>query len=697
MAAVEFYELAFEEKNFEKNKARAVEAYFKYAESCRKSYSFNKAEKYYKKVVESGEEKSKYPTAYFYYPYTLKHLAKYDLAKAGFEQFLTIKDNSKEIETLKRQAAQEVKSCILALEIYTRPIEGVSVENVGDNVNTKYSDFAPHLVDGDLYFSSLKFEAQTQRRINPDDPAEKHLYGKLMVAKDGASKKGSLLTGLNQKYINIGNSTLSPDGKRLYYSVCDKDPVTYEFICKIFMAERSGKGKPWSKGKELPFNSKKGTNTHPNIAFDSTINKEVMYFISGREGGEGDHDVWVVTIESNGKYGEPVNLGKVINTEGKEATPFFHQATQTLYFSSTWHPGLGGYDIFKSTRENGQWTTPINVGVPLNSAANDLYFYISPQVDTFGYFSSNRPGSKILTGESCCNDIYALVLPTTIEPGLPTDIVANNDPEPEPEPEPNPNPEPEPEPIVEPNPEPEPIVEPKPEPIVEPKPEPEPIVEPKPEPEPIVEPKPEPQPEPKPEPTVNDLEKMLPLTLYFHNDEPDSNTRAIVTRTTYDQAFNSFMSLKGLYETEYSAQFKGVEEQGKAQEKVKKFFKETVQKEYDRMNEFMTQMQKILERGEALEVQVRGFCSPRATTTYNINLAQRRISCLKNQVASFNKGALKKYINNGTLRFVDLPIGEAEAPGGISDDMNDPRNSICSPEASAQRKVHIEAIKKVVN
>jgi tetratricopeptide (TPR) repeat protein len=172
-SAVEFYEMSFKDKKFEKYKSKA-EHYYKYAESCRFSHNFAKAETYYKKVVESGENKSKFHTLDFWYAYTLKHNAKYQEAKDEFEKFLAQKDRTKEHEALGPMAKQEIKSCILALEIYQRPIEGVSVENVGDNINTKFSDFAPHLVDGDLYYSSLKFEAQAQRRAGADDPTEKH-------------------------------------------------------------------------------------------------------------------------------------------------------------------------------------------------------------------------------------------------------------------------------------------------------------------------------------------------------------------------------------------------------------------------------------------------------------------------------------------------------------------------------------------
>jgi len=684
-SAVEFYEMSFKDKKFEKYKSKA-EHYYKYAESCRFSHNFAKAETYYKKVVESGENKSKFHTLDFWYAYTLKHNAKYQEAKDEFEKFLAQKDRTKEHEALGPMAKQEIKSCILALEIYQRPIEGVSVENVGDNINTKFSDFAPHLVDGDLYYSSLKFEAQAQRRAGADDPTEKHLYGKLMVAREGGKKKGTLLANLNQKYQNIGNSAISPDGKRLYYTVCEKD-VDFEFVCKLYVSERANKNSNWGKSKELLFNSKKGTNTHPNVSFDSTLNKEVVYFASSREGGMGEMDIYYVTFEGNGNYSVPVNLGNIINTQGKEATPFFHQSTQTLFFSSTWHPGLGGFDIFKSKRINGQWTAPENIGVPLNSAANDLYFFISPQVDTFGYFSSNRPGSKILTGESCCNDIYALVLPTEIKPGNPIDLIVSV----ELDSIPKSNPLPKPEPIVSITPEPEPIIT-KPEPQPEPKPEPEPeqeivvvntlpIIEPEPKPQPVI------------ETSVTTLEKMLPLTLYFHNDEPDSNTYAISTQTTYTQAYNSFMAYKEMYVSEFSAQYKDKEQSIAASEKVRNFFDNTVSGEYKRMNEFMAQLLILMEKGESLEISVRGFCSPRSSTNYNVNLAKRRISCLKNQFNAYQNGALTKYIRNGKIKFYDLPIGEAEVPVGVSDNLLDPRNSICSPEASAQRKVHIEGIK----
>jgi hypothetical protein len=154
------------------------------------------------------------------------------------------------------------------------------------------------------------------------------------------------------------------------------------------------------------------------------------------------------------------------------------------------------------------------------------------------------------------------------------------------------------------------------------------------------------------------------------------------------------MAYKEMYVREFSTQFKDNEQKITASDRVRNFFDNTVTKQFQRMNEFMALLLIFMERGESIEISVRGFCSPRSSTNYNVNLAKRRIACLKNQINTYQNGALSKYTNSGKIKFIDLPIGEAEVPVGISDNLLDPRNSICSPEASAQRKVHIEAVKK---
>ena len=102
----------------------------------------------------------------------------------------------------------------------------------------------------------------------------------------------------------------------------------------------------------------------------------------------------------------PINAGPVINTPGDEITPFYDYNAGMLYFSSDWHQGFGGFDIFRTKHLNGTWNKPQNIGYPYNTSFNDLYFTINEN-DSSGYLTSNRPGSYYIKSQTCCNDIYS--------------------------------------------------------------------------------------------------------------------------------------------------------------------------------------------------------------------------------------------------------------------------------------------------
>ena len=124
-----------------------------------------------------------------------------------------------------------------------------------------------------------------------------------------------------------------------------------------------------------------------------------LYFASDREGGYGSFDLYYVDIHSDGRYGNPINLGHEINTDKKEQFPFLdHQ--DNLYFASNGHPGYGLLDIFLSKNQNGSYEKPDNLGLPINSGFDDFSLWLYPDGKK-GYFASNRPGGK---GN---DDIYA--------------------------------------------------------------------------------------------------------------------------------------------------------------------------------------------------------------------------------------------------------------------------------------------------
>jgi outer membrane protein OmpA-like peptidoglycan-associated protein len=142
------------------------------------------------------------------------------------------------------------------------------------------------------------------------------------------------------------------------------------------------------------------------------LHKNILFFVSDRDGGYGGRDIWITKKMSNGSWSSPENLGEPINTEYDEESPYFHPDGKTLYFSSTGHKTIGGFDIFKSILDNDlNWSSPVNMGYPINTVNDDLFFTPSVNGKT-AYFSSIRKQGK---GNY---DIYKISLPNNSETNL---------------------------------------------------------------------------------------------------------------------------------------------------------------------------------------------------------------------------------------------------------------------------------------
>jgi len=139
--------------------------------------------------------------------------------------------------------------------------------------------------------------------------------------------------------------------------------------------------------------------------------EEIIYFVSDKEGGKGGMDIWYTSFDNKTKtYKVPVNAGSKINTPGDEVSPFIDPKTQTLYFSSDGWQGIGGLDIFKTNGEMKKWTQPVNMGVPINSNYDDLYFVVAPSNQDNGLLVSNRPVIENgVNRGSCCDDIFEYI------------------------------------------------------------------------------------------------------------------------------------------------------------------------------------------------------------------------------------------------------------------------------------------------
>ncbi|MBN4052225.1 MAG: hypothetical protein COC01_04875 [Bacteroidetes bacterium] len=369
---------------------------------------YRNAMKWYKKTMELNP--GLYPLSKFKYGQMLKMNGKYHEAKAVFLS-LQSSYTGPTVSAYKKWIKAEIDGCDLALDAMNNP-EPIEIEHLNSNVNAAYNDFAPVKFEGNLLYSSLPLDSLLTFNRGKGSGFYTQLY--LSKKNGGGWEKGKRFTQapFNVKDQHTANGSFSPDMKRFYFTRCELNQKG-NMICAIFVSHKIAKR--WDEPVKLDevINNPVFTSTQPAIGLDPR-GKEVLYFVSDRGKGIRSYDIWFAELkEDKERYKIPKKLSKTINTQGDEMTPFYDFENRTLYFSSTGHPGFGGYDIFKTSPFDRNWGIPENLGAPVNSSTDDLYYILDNSPDT-GYFVSNRPGSITIKGETCCDDIYRFY-PTPIK------------------------------------------------------------------------------------------------------------------------------------------------------------------------------------------------------------------------------------------------------------------------------------------
>ena len=304
---------------------------------------------------------------------------KYEEAKQTFTEYL--KYAPKDSKYIK-QVERNIAVCDFAKEAIKNPVPFNPI-NLGSGVNSKLDEYLPALnVEENELVYTRKVVNEYPKYLG--DEFQEDFY---VSAKNGETWGDSdALRGYINTDDNEGAQTLSSDGKYLFFSACNRDDGLGG--CDIYFSKRVNGN--WVKPMNLgaPLNTEHW-DSHPSIAPDG----KTLYFSSDRPGGFGKQDIWVCTIQNNGKFSEPVNLGSKINTAGGEVFPFIHCDNKTLYFTSGGHPGMGGYDNFVSKKENGEWGIPKNLGYPINTYGNESSLIVNAKGNT-AYFSSDKRGGK---------------------------------------------------------------------------------------------------------------------------------------------------------------------------------------------------------------------------------------------------------------------------------------------------------------
>lgn len=269
-----------------------------------------------------------------------------------------------------------------------------SIKNL--NVNTKHSDYGATFFGANkIYFASSKVDASSLgykigKITNSDDIAKYDLY-KGSIAQNGEIVDISKVMNQFVTKYNESNASFSNDLRHVYFTQNNIKDGKYieddqrDVNMKIYRADVQPNGE-WTSIISLPFNSDKYSCAHPAVSEDNKI----LFFSSDMPGTFGQSDIYWVTINDDGSYGKPQNIGKQVNSRSRENFPYIDG--YRLYFSSDRKGTSGGLDIFMIKLDEPD-AVPVNLGVPLNSAFDDFCFVLDRQ-NKRGFFSSNRPGGK---------------------------------------------------------------------------------------------------------------------------------------------------------------------------------------------------------------------------------------------------------------------------------------------------------------
>ncbi|SEC81198.1 WD40-like Beta Propeller Repeat [Tenacibaculum sp. MAR_2009_124] len=275
------------------------------------------------------------------------------------------------------------------------------------SINSPNSDFGGYILNDTLYFASSRDFKKNKGVYKRTNQPFLNVYKTPIIATDTAyitNENPQIVKGMFSRY-HESNPIITKDGSTMYFTrdnvdgkklKSDKKKTTH---LKIYRATKL-EDNTWGNIEDLSFNSEDFSNGHPALSTD----EKTLYFVSNRKGGYGKTDIYSISINNDGTFGEVLNAGEKINTEGREMFPFISKKRK-MFFSSDGHLGLGGLDVFEVNIQEDDFIEPTNIGTPVNSSVDDFGFYVDEE-KRLGLVSSNRVGGK---GD---DDIYAFKLYT---------------------------------------------------------------------------------------------------------------------------------------------------------------------------------------------------------------------------------------------------------------------------------------------
>lgn len=326
----------------------------------------------------------------------------FDNAKQFFHKYIELCQTESDYEGEDRippeLAEKHIEECFIGADLVGAPLN-YNITNVGPNINSEWPDYGPSVNQDEtlIVFTSRRPDGN----LNQDVFEDNFPYEEIFIAKmdnDRWEKATNISDIINTPFFE-SSLTISDNGQELYIYLDENRGDVY-FSEKI-------NSDLWSKPVPIPGEVNTG-NKETSVALSPDGN--IMFFASDRVGSAGGLDIFYATRDKKGNWMNVVNLGNTINTRGDDDFPFMESDGKTLYFSSTGHEGMGGYDIYKTVYDsaNQTWIKPVNIGYPINTPDDDISF-ITTQDGERGYFSSVREDGFGY------QDIYMFTIPEEIK------------------------------------------------------------------------------------------------------------------------------------------------------------------------------------------------------------------------------------------------------------------------------------------
>lgn len=402
-----------------------------------KIQELDRAVEYFEKVS-ANQLKSKHLDFHYAYGMTLQKQGKYNSA---LEQYNLFVKNGRKKEITYYEPERFIKKCSYAIANVEKPVS-VQMEPLGGNINSTYNDYHPLItVDGKRMFFTSRRSSNKNTDLLEDNQYFENMYMTTWNDTTGDWREAVLMEGrINAREEYTAGTGVSPDGQQILVYKNSED-LNKKILASVgsgdILISSLGKNGKW-KSPKVP----EGLNSdyYDGGACFSPDGKKI-YFISSREGflhgkNVGGRDIWVSELQEDDTWGKPTNLGPTVNSPYNEWSVFMHPNGKTLFFSSEGHDdkNFGGFDVYKTELKDGKWTTPVNLGFPINTAGDEKEFslsadgltgYVSAQKnldDKYDIFEIDLSFYNVLTGE---NAPLSLVSGNVLDGSLKTPMPAS--------------------------------------------------------------------------------------------------------------------------------------------------------------------------------------------------------------------------------------------------------------------------------